>query len=51
MTKTPEEQPDKLLADALHLLNERPRFTTRDRSLDSYEVAARISRYLGQSRD
>jgi hypothetical protein len=40
------ETAEKLLEDAFYLLNDRPRFGTRDRSLDSYEVAARISAYL-----
>jgi hypothetical protein len=40
------ETAEKLLADALYLLNDRRRFGTRDRSLDSYEVAGRISSYL-----
>lgn len=46
MTDTPET----LLQDALRLLNDARRFKSRgDKSLDSYDVAARISRYLRET--
>ncbi len=35
-----------LLRDAVYLLNDKPRFKTRNGSFDSYEVAARINHYF-----
>jgi hypothetical protein len=41
-----DDEGRKLLGDALYLLNDRPRFGTRDRTLDSYKVAAQIAEYF-----
>ncbi|MFO0271343.1 MAG: hypothetical protein ACK53W_12515 [Gemmatimonadota bacterium] len=45
------ETAEDILRDVLRLLNDQPRFLTRNRALDSYKVAARIDTFFSASND